>query len=142
MIRSVRGLVGALAMACALGCSDDGDAADGTGGGGGARVTFTSDVYPILRAKCSNSGCHDTATAGLPGHAAANVDDAYDAVIGLSYAGGPVYERILVRTSATDPFSVMPPMSTGCMGGLGQPDCLSQAEYDTIEAWVEQGHPR
>jgi hypothetical protein len=143
MIRSVRGLVGALALAGMLGCGDEGDDGNSTGqgGGGGVQLTFTRDVHPILTRKCGDSNCHGSSTRGLPGHGAADVAEAYAAVTGLSYAGGPLYERILERTAETDPFAVMPPMSSGCMGGLGTTGCLTQAEHDTIEAWVEQGYP-
>lgn len=138
MSRLVRGLVGGLVLAGALGCGDDGG--DGSSNGsGGARVTFSNDVHPILVAKCGDSSCHGTSDFGLPGHGAADVDEAYEAATGASYAGGPVYERILVRVA--DPAIIMPP-APRCMGGIGQPGCLTQAEYDIIEAWVEQGRPR
>lgn len=141
MSRLVRGLVGMLSLASALGCGDEGgDDETSNGTGGGAQVTFTRDVHPILVAKCGNSSCHGTADFGLPGHGSADVDEAYEAVTGLSYAGGPVYERILVRVA--NPAAIMPPASAGCTGGIGQPNCITQAEFDILEAWVEQGHPR
>lgn len=146
MSRLVRGLVGGLATAWALGgalgCGDDGGdggPSNGTGGQGGAQVTFTRDVHPILVAKCGDSFCHDSPDSGLPGHGAADVDEAYEAVTGLSYAGGPVYERILVRVA--DPIAMMPP-APRCNGGIGQPGCITQAELDVLEAWVAQGRPR
>lgn len=135
MIRSVRGLVGALALAGALGCGDEGDA-----GGGAAQVTFTRDVHPILLAKCGTAGCHDMPNLYQPGHGAADVAVAYESATGLGSVGEPIYERILIRTNSPDPASIMPPNYAGCAGALGQPGCLTQAEYDTIEAWVEQGH--
>jgi hypothetical protein len=139
MSRLVRGLVSGLVLAGALGCGDDGGSGSSDGSGeGGARVTFTRDVHPILVAKCGDSTCHGTSDFGLPGHGAADVDDAYEAVTGLSYAGGPVYERILVRVSA-DAASEMPP---GCRSESGQPNCISAAELEILETWVEQGHPR
>lgn len=139
MSRLVRGLVGGLALVGALGCGDDGggDTSDGTGEG--PRVTFTRDVHPILVAKCGDSSCHGTSDFGLPGHGSADVDEAYDAATGPSYAGGPVYERILVRVA--DPAIIMPP-APRCMGGIGQPGCITQEELDILEAWVDQGRPR
>lgn len=139
MSRLVRGLVSGLVLAGALGCGDDGD--DGSSNGmepGGMQVTFTRDVHPILVAKCGDSLCHGSSASGLPGHGAADVDDAYEAVTGLSYAGGPVYERILVRVAA-DAASEMPP---GCRSETGQPNCITAAELEILQTWVAQGHPR
>jgi hypothetical protein len=143
MSKTVRGLVG-LAVACALGCGDesgDGGSANGQGGGGGDRVTFTEDIHPILVAKCGDAMCHGDADAFLPGHAVADAAVAYQEVLDTSPAGGPVYERILVRISA-EPNAIMPPNYAGCMGAIGAEGCISQAEYDLIDAWVDQGHPR
>jgi hypothetical protein len=143
MSRTVRGLVG-LAVACLLGCGDEGDdeSSNGQGGGSGApQVTFTDDVHPILVAKCGDSSCHGSADSFLPGHGVTDAAVAYQEVLDSSPAGGPVYERILVRINA-EPNSIMPPTYAGCGGAIGEPGCLTQAEYDIIEAWVEQGHPR
>ena len=127
-----------------MGCSDDGgdgEPSNGTGGGGGGQVTFTNDIHPILVRKCGTAGCHDMPDF-LPGHGAADVNVAYEAVTGLSYAGGPVYERILIRISAEEPGFLMPPADAGCTGGLGTPGCVTQAEFDLIQAWVNQGRLR
>src|SRR5688572_1542407 len=120
MIRTVRALVG-LASVCALGCGDeggDGESANGQGGGGGDSVTFTADIHPILVAKCGDASCHGDADAFLPGPAAADAAVAYQEVLDASPAGGPVYERILVRINA-EPNSIMPPNYAGCMGAIG-----------------------
>ncbi len=139
MSRLVRGLIG-LALSSVLGCGDDGG--DGaSNGAGGARVTFTEDVHPILVAKCGDANCHGSADDFLPGHAVADVNVAYQEVIGTSPSGGIVYDRILVRIAA-EPNSIMPPTYAGCGGAIDAPGCITQAEYDLIKAWVEQGHPR
>lgn len=144
MSRLVRGLVGGLALVCGLvGCGDDGgDDGSSNGGQGSAQLTFTRDVHPIFVAKCGDSVCHGMAGSALPAHGAQDVAVAYEAVIASSFAGGPVYAEILRRIASDDPFSIMPPQYAGCMGALGQEGCISQAEYDLIEAWVELGHPR
>jgi hypothetical protein len=146
-----------LAIAALLsGCSDDSSDGDdatggtsnaGTGGtGGGDAVSFATDVYPILRAKCGSSGCHDGSSAPiLPGHGAADEMDAYAATQAVSTTDNttPVYERILARASGTDPNGMMPPnfANPPCNGTIGVGGCLSQTELDTIRAWVEQGAP-
>jgi len=141
-----------LLLACALGCgSDDGDGdpagqggGSGTGGGGaGDMVSFATDIHPIFLAKCAGSGCHSVANPYQPGHAAEDVNAAYAAATGVTASGDPVYERILARTSGDDPRGSMPPpyALTPCQGALGAPGCVTQAEFDLIQDWVDQGRP-
>jgi hypothetical protein len=158
---SVAALVAATFMlACSSDDSDDGGggasggSGGGTGGSGGTsgsggggqmppEVTFTADIHPILLAKCGASGCHDGDNAPiLPGHGAADVMEAYEATQEESTAfDGFVYERILIRI--TDEESMMPPnfANPRCEGEIGTPGCLTQAEVDLIEAWIEDGTP-
>lgn len=105
-------------------------------------LTFTADIHPILLAKCGASDCHDgDQEPFLPGHGAADVMDAYAATQAMSVLGGPVYERIQERIN--DESAMMPPTfaSPPCQGEIGTPGCLSQAEVDLIEAWIEAGTP-
>jgi hypothetical protein len=121
-----------------------GTSSAGTGGtGGGAdAVSFATDVYPLLRMKCGLSGCHDGSTAPfLPAHGAADETVAYEATQDISMTDGmtPVYERIFLRVSGTTDFGFMPP---DCGDGpIGAEGCLTQAEVDLIQEWVEQGAP-
>jgi hypothetical protein len=142
----------ALLLACALGCgSDDGDAdpagqggGSGTGGGGaGDTVSFAEDIHPIFLAKCAGSGCHSVANPFQPGHAAADVNAAYDAATGVTASGDLVYERILSRVSGNDPRGIMPPSypPTSCGNALGAPGCVTQAEFELIQDWVDHGRP-
>jgi hypothetical protein len=128
------------------GTANAGTSNAGTGGGGGDAVSFATDVYPILRAKCGSSGCHDGSSAPiLPGHGAADEMDAYAATQAPSTRDNvtPVYERILARASGTDQDGMMPPnfANPPCNGTIGVGGCLTQAELDIIEAWVDQGAP-
>jgi hypothetical protein len=137
---SVAALVAATFM---LACSSD-DSDDGGGGGQMApEVTFAADVHPILLAKCGASGCHNGDSAPtLPGHGAADVMEAYEATQEESTtSSGFVYERILIRI--TDEEIMMPPdfANPPCRGEIGTPGCLTQAELDLIEAWIEAGTP-
>jgi hypothetical protein len=132
---SFRTSLAALAVAIlSVACSSDDD--------DGAEVTFTNDIHPILQAKCGTSGCHDGSQAPtLPGHGAADVQEAYEATQSMSL-GEPVYERILARV--TDEDAMMPPSfaSPPCQGEIGTPGCLTQAEVDLIAAWIEAGTPQ
>jgi hypothetical protein len=150
MMRLERGVLSCLLAAWALACGE-GDIdvnPPGMQGQGGTSsvptVTFTADIHPILRAKCGTSGCHDTANLFMPGHGAADVNVAYEQATGTGSLGTPIYERILLRTSSTDPGFVMPPVYAvpPCEVGLGRPGCLTQDEFDLIQEWVDQGHKK
>jgi hypothetical protein len=147
MTRAERGLLGCLVALCALGCGgedDDDDAMSGQGGSSSApAVTFTKDIHPILVAKCGKSDCHNMANTFKPGHGAVDVNVAYESATGTGSLGIPIYERILARVSATNPNEIMPPLYDGmCEGALGAPGCISQAEFDLLQAWVDQGHKK
>ena len=140
----------ALLLACVVGCGESDDSApdDGQGGSGGAppAVSFAEDIHPIFLAKCSGSSCHSNANSFIPGHGAEDVAVAYAEATRLSLMGEPVYDRILVRTNSPDAATMMPPPyapSTpdrpACQGALGQPGCVTQAEFDLIQDWVDQG---
>jgi len=98
------------------------------------RVSFESDVHPILVAKCGM--CHEGVAPALPDHGAADLDVSYAATQGTSN-DEPVYLRILARVSGDDPSGLMPPGCAGPPGSAG--GCLTQEEYDIIELWIEQG---
>ena len=141
-------LAALIAATLVFGCSSDDSGDDGGGGTGGSggqlppEITFTADIHPILQQKCGASDCHDGEQAPiLPGHGAADVAEAYAATQATSFTGDPVYERILARI--TDETSMMPPnfASPPCQGEIGSPGCVTQAELDLIEAWIEAGTP-
>jgi hypothetical protein len=141
MKRSIWRISSCCMLASALACGSD------DSGGDGAKVTFTRDVHPILQMKCGTSGCHDTPESFLPGHGAADVNAAYTEATRIWGGGEPVYELILQRVSSVNPQEVMPPsFATACgasgKAGLGQPGCLTQAEYDLIKEWVDEGRPK
>jgi len=117
------------------GSGNGGTSSTGNGGStSGGLVSFEEDVHPILTEKCTP--CHAEASAGQPGHGAADPDESYAATQGMSNEA-PVYERILARASGMGGY--MPPEYFGCEGPLGSAGCLTQEEFDTIELWVEQG---
>lgn len=123
-----------------MGGSGTGGGSGGTGVtqppnmGNGDQVSFDTDVHPILVTMCGE--CHSEPAGGLPGHGAADADASFEEVTRMS-GSEHVYDRILARAAGIDGF--MPPGYIGCEGPLGSMGCLSQAEYDTIALWVEQG---
>ena len=137
----------ALLLACALGCGEGDDSSDegqGGGSGGPPAVGFAQDIHPIFLAKCAGSGCHSVANPLQPGHAAVDGAVAYAEATRLNTMGEPMYERILSRASGEDPKGIMPPTYAPlapCQGALGQPGCLTQAEFDLIQDWVDQERP-
>lgn len=114
----------------------------GTGGMQMAAVTFSNDIHPILLAKCGGGMCHNGEQAPiLPGHASADVQDAYQATQDTNFTGERVYTRILTRI--TDEEAMMPPdfANPPCMGEVGTPGCVTEAEVTLIEAWIAAGTP-
>lgn len=80
----------------------------------GTQVSFTSDILPIITAKCAIPGCHVTGVQSPDLSNQANI---------FSRA-----ERIKVRTSA----GTMPPSSS---------PGLTADEINNIAAWVDAGAP-
>lgn len=143
----MRSPVGALLAAMLMfACSsEDSDGSSEDPDDGPEPVTFAADIHPILQMKCSGagSGCHAVDQAPIqPGHAAADVDAAYEATQEVGTTGAPIYERILARV--TNEAAMMPPdyANPPCSGMIGAPGCLSEAELELIEAWIAQGTPR
>ena len=92
-----------------------------------ASVSFEADIYPIFSAACA--GCHGA--NGFSGVSVAdpNVDAALENAIAEEAS---ILERIENGT-----------MPQGCVGGVGgsSPSCLSQDDFDKLEAWYEAGSP-
>jgi hypothetical protein len=103
-----------------------GGSSAGTGGSTGQveTVGFEADVYPILKTNCGS--CH--ANGFLPRFANANVDTAYGVAVDLS-------DTIVDLIASGD----MPPACAGRdPGGQG---CVSAANFELIQDWVEDDMP-
>jgi hypothetical protein len=85
-------------------------------------VTYTGDVQPILQANCSP--CH--AGSNFGGHNAATV-----------YA-----DAVRVADDMVDEIDSggMPPECDG--GDPGDPGCVSEADLEVIEQWVDDDTPQ
>lgn len=142
--RRARWAIRLLLVLLVAACSDDTEG-DGAGGTSVDRpLSFAADIHPILLAKCSGSSCHGVSMGPFrPGHANADVNEAYAQTQQIGLMQQPVYERILARTSSADPAQIMPPpyATPPCGGALGAAGCLGEDEFALIAAWVEQGAP-
>lgn len=99
-----------------------------------ADVSYASDVQPILLAKCDT--CHTG--AGLGGHnIGSNYDDAF--LNSSACPGFNVAECALIRIQNGSMPLVFPACTGNPAQDAGNPDCLTQTEQDTIEAWIEGG---
>ena len=143
MVRTLRWMLSCGMLASSLACGSD------DSGSAGDEVTFSRDIHPIFEAKCAGSFCHGVADSFRPGHGVADVDVAYTEATRVGSGGVPVYELILLRVASVNSQEVMPPSfatppcgAPGNAAGLGQPGCLTQAEYDLIKEWVDEGHPK
>lgn len=112
----------------AVACSDD--------SGDENNLSFATDIHPIFVAKCVP--CHSAGYEGFPGHASDDIDESYAETIADGQSGQKVYDRILFRTDPPDPSGIMP---QGCGTGLDDGTCLTTAEHELIQQWVEQGTP-
>lgn len=100
-------------------------------------VTYTADVQPIFGVKCD--GCHTG--LGFGGH---NIGTTYaDAFLAADHptcAGLNIGECTIVRIQ-----SGQMPQGGGCTGDpaqdAGNATCLTQAEQDTVQAWIDGGLP-
>ncbi len=115
-------------------------APDGGGvcvGGEPATPTYDADVQPILGAKCI--GCHTGGNSGS--HNIGNTyADASKSTINAQCSGLTVGECTIVRIQ-----SGQMPAGAGCTGDPAQDTanaaCLTQAEQDTLQAWIDGGLP-
>jgi hypothetical protein len=121
----------------------DGDAAPGGDFVAGFRVdavTYTDDTQPIFFAKCDP--CHTG--LGLGDHdIGINYADALlpaDIYSECSNAGLLIGQCALVLIQSGEM-----PLGAGCSGNpaqdAGNANCLTQAEQDTIQAWIDAGMP-
>lgn len=116
------------------GTSDAGDLDASTNGGGNPGVvSFALDIRPIFVASCSpchfdeGNGGHNVASDDLP--------TAYAEAVAL---GETLVDR--VNGGGMPPSYADPP--NNCEGNPGDPGCLTVAEVELIQTWLDQCTPR
>ena len=102
------------------------------GGGNGEKVSYASDVRPILQMKCSP--CHTTDAQGGVNHASVYGDTQVDSAV----CSGKVFDCILQRVEAGEM-----PLNAGCSGNPAQDSgnsaCLTASELQILRDWVADG---
>lgn len=89
-------------------------------------ISFASDVWPIFNGQCAP--CHTDLGLGGQNIGATNKSAAFDEAVDLE-------DAILSEIESGD-------MPTSCsQGALGDPGCMSESDFATIEAWYEAGAP-
>ena len=91
---------------------------------GPAALSFETDVWPIFNTKCGS--CH--VTSGLGGQNIGSED------LEEALADSQAFETSILNdlTSGSMPL--------GCGGAPGSsPTCVTEADFETIEAWYDQG---
>jgi hypothetical protein len=100
-------------------------------------VTYTDDVQPILGVKCAP--CHTGLGAG--GH---NVGTVYDDAL-LSANDNDCDGLVIGECALVLIQNGSMPQGAGCTGDpaqdAGNDACLTQAEQDTLQAWIDAGLP-
>ena len=116
------------------GLSDAGDRDASTGGGGTPGVvSFALDIRPIFVASCGP--CHFNENNGGHNIASDDLAAAYGEAVEL---GETLVDR--VNGGGMPPDYAEPP--NNCEGNPGDPGCLTVAEVELIQTWLDQCTPR
>ncbi|PAU93829.1 hypothetical protein CK503_09145 [Aliifodinibius salipaludis] len=100
------------------------------------KVSFSQDISPIFQASCAGSGCHDSGTQES-GVNLNSYDDAMNSV-------GTQYEEKVINPGNPDESPLVDKIEPDPQEGQRMPyqrDPLSQANIDSIRAWIEDGAP-
>ena len=99
-------------------------------------VSFSQDISPIFQASCAVSGCHDSGTQEM-GVNLSSYDDAINSV-------GNQYGEKVINPGNPDESPLVDKIEPDPQEGQRMPyqrDPLSQANIDSIRAWIEDGAP-
>lgn len=128
-----------------LGCAPEPNPVTQTDGG--AKVTYTKDVQPILKAKCSpchagqDQGHHNIATNYADAHKQVESIDSVDCW-GDQTTAMPTMPKTVGECSLISIKNGRMPFAMGC----GQPTrpaaCVGAAEQEIVAAWVAGGMPQ
>ncbi len=99
-------------------------------------VSFSQDISPIFQSSCAVSGCHDSGTQES-GVNLSSYDDAINSV-------GSQYGENIINSGNPDDSPLVDKIEPDPQEGQRMPyqrDPLSQANIDSIRAWIADGAP-
>ena len=133
-------LVGCILVATAA-CAGDGTG-PGDGDNGPTEISFAADIQPIFTNSCALSGCH----AGGSPAVGMNLSDgqAYTNIVNVAAVALPSMDRISPGEPDSSYLVHKIQGTQAAVGGVGERMplsgcCLSQAQIESIRAWVEAG---
>lgn len=147
LTRRLTPVLGTIIIAGVIACAGDGTGLDDGNGNGGDAISFSDHVQPIFTNTCAFSGCHGTQNTRPPAKPMVLVSgQAYANIVGVSSFQLSSMNRIEPNEPDNSYLIHKIEGSQGDVGGSGQRMplsgcCLSQAQIDTIRAWVVAGAP-
>lgn len=100
------------------------------------KVSFSEDILPIFQSSCAESGCHDAGTQE------SNVNlSSYDAALNSE---GQQYQKLVINSGNPDESPLVDKVEPNPEIGARMPyqrNALSNANIDSIRAWIEDGAP-
>jgi hypothetical protein len=101
-------------------------------------VSFEQDIHPIFAEHCGT--CHVTDGEGNHNVGGPNVAMAYDQAVGIG-------QRLVMRVNGggMPPSYAAPPNDCGAQNRgdePGDPGCLTVAQVELIQTWIDQCYPR
>lgn len=99
-------------------------------------VSFSEDIQPIFSGNCTSSGCHDANTQ----QSGVNLTS-YDAALAST---GNQYGEKVINPGNPDESPLVDKIEANPQFGSRMPEnssALSQANIDSIRAWIEDGAP-
>lgn len=147
LARRLTPVLGAVIIVGVIACAGEGTEPEDGNGNGRDEISFSDHVQPIFNQSCAFSGCHGTQNTQPPGKPMVLVSGrAYANIVAVSSLQLPSMDRI-EPDQPDDSYLIHKIEGTQVgVGGTGQRMplsgcCLSQAQIDTIRAWVEAGAP-
>ncbi len=135
MARRVWPVVVVAALLAVTGCSDNGTAPTGPGGGG-TTVSFAVDLQPILVANCV--GCHG---AGGSGGLNLSPDVAWANLVGVETTGYAPQQRVVAGNPDQSVLYLKLSGASGVGDRMPQGGMLLDDDIEKFRVWVVQGAP-
>ncbi len=105
-------------------------------------LSHAQDIQPIWTSSCSGIGCHDSGQVPnlSDGQAYAALVEAVSPVVGVAYVDPGNVAGSLLVTKLDCASAPMNACLTGCCGTMPSgSSSITDAQFETIVAWIEQG---